>query len=139
MTRKFKLDYTPDFDFLLLGIVSYEKDYRLSWEINEFLQMDLERVDDHKVKHKKSGKDLHFSCFVYTDESAYLNFKLLSNRSEMGPLIEGLKNIDYLLVIIGEYTENLSVDLKKSLLKLESVQSCFILKPENVKNSEIVL
>lgn len=138
LTRKFKLEYSPDYDFLLLGIISYEKDYRISWEINEFLEMDLERVDDHVVKHKKSGGDLHFSCFVYSDESAYVNYKLLSNRSEMGPLIESLKNIDYFLVVMGEYNGNLETELKKNLSKLESVQSCFVLNPENIKNSEIV-
>jgi hypothetical protein len=139
LTKKYKLDYNPEFDFLLLGIVSFERDYRLSWEINEILHLDLERVDDHIVKHKKTGSDLHFSCFIFNDENSYLNFKLLSNRSDKGALIEDVKNLDYLMVISGEYSDSFALDLKTELIKLETVQSCFILDPEKIKNSEIVL
>lgn len=139
MTKKFKLDYNPEYDFLLLGIVSWERDYRLSWEINEIMHLDLERVDDHIVKHRKSGNELHFSCFIYNDDNTYLNYRLLSNRSDKGSLIEDLKNIDYLLVISGEYSDHIGLDLREKLLKLETVQSCFVIDPEKIRNSEIVL
>lgn len=139
MTKKFKLDYNPEYDFLLLGIVSWERDYRLSWEINEILHLDLERVDDHIVKHKRSGSELHFSCFIYYDDNTYLNYRLLSNRSDKGSLIEDLKNIDYLMVISGEYSDHMAPDLREKLLRLETVQSCFVIDPEKIRNSEIVL
>lgn len=139
MARKFKLEYSPDYEFLLLGIVSFEKDYRISWEINEKLHMDFVRVDDHRIHHERSGQEQLFSCFIFEDDNTCLDYKLLSNRSDLGSLIEELKNIDYLLVVTGEYFQSLADQLKKNLLGLESVQSCFILQPENIKASERVL
>ena len=123
----------------MLGIVSYELDYRLSWEINKELMMDFVRIDDHCVRHKRSGQDQYFTCFVYDDENTYLHYKLLSNRSDKGYLLEELKNIDYIVVVTGEYHSTLSTELRKKLLALESVQSCFILETGNIKNFQKVL
>ncbi|MFW5645331.1 MAG: IPExxxVDY family protein, partial [Bacteroidota bacterium] len=98
MARKLKLNYEPDNEFLLLGLVSYERDYRISWDINQNLNLDLIRTDDHTLKLRSSSKEMNFSCFFFEDEDTYLNYKLLANRSEEGYLLEELKNIDYLIV-----------------------------------------
>lgn len=139
MTKKLKLDYIPEFEFLLLGIVSYDRDYRLGWEINKELNIDLQRVDDHNIKHKKTGREQYFSCFTFSDENTYLDYKLLSNRSDNGFLLDDLRNIDYLIVITGEYYSSLAREMKNKLLKLESVQNCFIIQPDHIRDFENVL
>ena len=139
MVKKLKLDYIPDYDFLLLGIVSYDKDYRLSWEISQKMFLDFVRVDDHVVKYKKTGMDQHFSCFEFEDENTWLHYKLLSNRSDTGNLLEELKNLDYLLVVSGEYFGDHARELRDRLLALQSVQSCFIINPEEIRDVERVL
>ncbi|MFW5820279.1 MAG: IPExxxVDY family protein [Bacteroidota bacterium] len=139
MAKKFKLEYEPDYDFLLFGIVSYDRDYRISWDINQNLKFDLVRTDDHSVKLKSSEKEMHFSCFIYEDEDSYLNYKLLSNRSDEGYLLDDLKNIDYFLIITGEYYSGLEKNIKDQLVKLESVQNCFVIESAKIKNSHRVL
>lgn len=139
MAQKLKLDYEPDYEFLLLGIVSYERDYRLSWDINQNLGLDLSRTDDHSLKLKSSGKEMYFSCFVYDEEDSYLNYKLLTNRSDDGYLLDELKNIDYFIVISGEYASGFAPDFRQKLNKLETVQNCFVLEPEKIKSSHRVL
>ena len=139
MVHKFKLDYSTDFDFILLGMVSYEKDYRLGWEMNQKLHMDFVRTGDHVLKHRKTGQEQHFSCFLYEDEEACINYKLLGNRSDTGYLLEELKNIDYLMVITGECDEECASSLREKLIGLDSVQSCFLIDPEIIKAIERVL
>jgi hypothetical protein len=139
MAQKFKLDYIPDFDFILLGLVSFEKDYRLGWEMNQSLQMDFTRSSDHSLKHRKTGQEQQFSCFIYEDDEAYITYKMLSNRSENGYLLEELKNLDYLIVITGECNEDYAADFREKLLGLESVQACFVLDPETLKGCERVI
>lgn len=139
MAQKFKLDYIPEYDFILLGLVSFEKDYRLGWEINQTLQMDFTRSADHSLKHRKTGQEQQFSCFIYEDDEAYVTYKMLSNRSESGYLLEELKNLDYLMVITGECDEDYAADFREKLLSLESVQSCFVLEPEKLKGCERVI
>ncbi len=139
MSKKLTLDFIPDFEFLLLGIVSYEKDYRLAWEINQKLLMDFARTGDHSVKHRQSGTEQLFSCYYYDDDNTYLNYRLLSNRSENGILLDAVKNIDYLLVISGEYFTGYEKQIRSKLIKLEGVNSCFILEPGKIKGCERVL
>ncbi len=139
MNPKLKLDFELDYDFLLLGIVSYERDYRLSWDINQKLMFDLARTTDHSLKHKSSGNDQLFSCYIYEDENTYLNYKLLSNHSGEGHLLENLKNMDYFLVVTGEYSSSYARILRDKLVRVESVHNCFILDPEKIKNSHRVI
>lgn len=139
LVRKLKLDYEPDYEFLLLGIVSYERDYRISWDINQNLRLDLVRTDDHSLKLKSSPKEICFSCFIYDDEESYLNYKLLTNRADEGYLLEELRNIDYFIVITGEYDSNFVGNFRERVMKLDTVQNCFILDPEKIKNSHRVL
>ena len=139
MARKLKLNYEPDYEFLLLGIVSYERDYRISWDINQNLELDLVRTEDHFIKLKSSERGIYFSCFIYEDEESYLNYKLLTNRADRGYLLEELRNIDYFIVITGEYDLNLAGNFRQRLMKLDTVQNCFILEPEKIKNSHRVM
>lgn len=139
MSPKLKLEYEPDYDFLLLGIVSFERDYRLSWEMNARLGLDLVRTEDHKLSHPKTRKEQLFSCFVYEDEDSYLSYKLLSNKSDMGFLLDSLKNIDFLLVVSGEYYDSLATDFRSRLLGLDTVQACFVLDPQTIRHSMKVL
>lgn len=138
MARKLKLNYEPDNEFLLLGLVSYERDYRISWDINQNLNLDLIRTDDHTLKLRSSSKEMNFSCFFFEDEDTYLNYKLLANRSEEGYLLEELKNIDYLIVVTGEYDSHFADSLRQSLRKLETIQNCFVLDPRKIKNAQRV-
>jgi len=137
--KKIKLELTPDFDFILIGIVSFDQDYKLCWELNRELEMDFEKTEDHVLLHKKSGLSQDFSCFSFDDSKSYLSYKILKNRSENGYLLDALKNLDYLLVITGDI-DNFPIDrFRSELVKLQSIQSCFKISPGEVKNVERVL
>lgn len=139
MVKRIKLEYIHDYDFLLLGISSYSKDYQLIWEINQKLGFDFERSDDHRIFHPKSRQEQFFSRFTYEDELLYLSYVILSNRSVYGFLLADFRNIDYLLVITGDYSSDYSNTIRNMLAALEKVQGCFILKPENIRDYERVL
>ena len=134
--KKIKLDYTEEYDFLLLGITAYEKDYRLIWSINNSLNLALAKTDDHEVLHKKSGEKQSYSCFSGHDENTMLDFKVIANKSENGLLMDELKNIDFFMVIKGEYDAHFSSSLKQKINKLENIQAVFVIDPEKLKNKE---
>ncbi len=135
-SKKNFLDFEPETDFLLLGLVSYEADYRLVWEINRSLNCDFHRTEDHRVKHRKKKEVQFFSCFLYRMEDNYINLRILSNKGEQGVLIEELRNLDYLLVFSGEQPEQLYAALKADLKNLESVTSVFEIPPSTLKEAE---
>lgn len=139
MTKKLKLDYTPDFDFIIIAIVSVEKDYKLIWDINTNLDFDFVRVNDYTVYNKKSKSDQAFSCFVSEQHCEYLDLKIISNKSLTGYLLDEIKNIDFLLMINGEYENDLAKKTQTLLNKLASVQSAFILDINRIKGKDRLL
>lgn len=134
-SKKNFLDFEPETDFYLLGLVSYEPDYKLVWDINRCLYFDFRRTEDHQVKHRKSNEFQLFSCFLFRMEDKYIDLRILSNKGEQGVLIEELKNLDYLLLISGEQPELVYSSLKTDLKNVESVVSVFEIHPSTLKEA----
>jgi hypothetical protein len=92
-------------DVLLLGIVSNENDYRLSWQINKYLNISLMRSKDIEIDMKKSLQS--FTQYIYSDDERYLQFHFIKNKSnQQSYLIPEQKSCDFLLCIQG----SLSID-----------------------------
>lgn len=79
---KYTLDILPDYDFLLLGISSHEKDYRLAWALNKVLSVEFQKVESLEMKDKKQSERAYFSTFYYGDEEDIREYYILSNSSE---------------------------------------------------------
>jgi len=63
---KLTLEVEEDYDFELVGICSHAKDYRLSWEINNVLEFDLEKGENYEINIK--GDNQSYSFFSFIDE-----------------------------------------------------------------------
>lgn len=139
MVKKILLNYTPDYDFLLFALLSFEPDYKLIWDINNITGLDFSRTDDYVSYNKKLSCDQSFSSFIYFDEPSCLSYQVLSNQSNEGLLLEELKGIDYFLIVRGEYTEDFNQNFQTQLQKVKSIQNVFILEPEKLKGKERLL
>ena len=134
--RKHKLEYKEIFDFLLFGLSSHENDYRLVWKINQEFSFNFERGQNHKLISKKTGSEIEFTLYSYDDEDTFYLYYLIANKSDKGVLIEELKNIDYLVLIQGEFTEAFSNSFQNRLKKIENIQGVFKIDPSTLKNRE---
>jgi len=134
--RRHKLEYKEAFNFLLFGLSSHENDYRLVWKINQDFSLNFERVDNHKLISKKTGEEIEFTRYSYDDEDTFYLYYLIANKSDQGVLMEELKNIDYLILIQGEFTDAFSNGFHNRLKKVENVQGVFKIDPTTLKNRE---
>lgn len=139
MKKKVQLNYNEGLDFSILGIVSFDKDYRFIWNINETLGTNFTRVEDHIAIHKKTKTEQSFSNYIYEDNNSYIQYRILMNKGHSGYLLDSLKNIDFLLLIKGEEHERELSLLKNKIQKIENVQAVFKLDPEDLKNPERLL
>lgn len=137
--RRHKLEYRENFDFLLFGISSHENDYRLVWKINHDFSLNFVRNDNLKVISKKTGKELEFPLYSYDDEDTFYLYHLVANKSDQGVLLEELKNIDYLVMIQGEFTEAFSNGFQNRLKKTENVQGVFKIDASSLKNRDFLV
>lgn len=133
-----KIEY--DYDFVLIGISSHEKDYRLCWALNNTLGIELTKGESLEIKSKKEDTPSFFSLFKYEDEDDFKEYFILANISENkqyepkeqtlfnkglkgnstenGILIPEHKQMNYFFVIRGEIEEE---QVEELLMKLKEI------------------
>ncbi|MFL5751767.1 MAG: IPExxxVDY family protein [Bacteroidia bacterium] len=145
---KYSLDEEYDFNFILFAISCHEPDYKLCYALNQALNLNLIREDDVLLKNKKQEDNLLFSFYFYEDESEYVEYNLLSNKSynssktianpknkqadlfgetdasansQKGYLVPELSNADFLLIVRTDYEASLAEELENKIKQLSFV------------------
>lgn len=126
------LDVEYDYDFLLLAISCFEKDYRMCWLINKQLHVNLEREEDIEVAYKE-GSSVH-SVFSGEYEDEHCHITLIKNRDSEGILLPELAQIDYLLKI--EEFPGEEDDLAQELRSISQVKAVYQIEPTDLKYKE---
>lgn len=132
--KNLKLDINHEINYTLIGISSHENDYRLVWAINNGLKINYIRTDNLLVHYPKLKIDAAFSKFTYVDEERFLTYYLISNRCPDGILFPEIKNIDFLMQVVGELDKKSIEALLKSLRKIEIISAAYIIKPGLIKH-----
>ncbi len=120
-----KLSFDLESDFNLIGIASHENDYRLSWAINKKLNLDLVKIDDVIITHPKHKIEINYSTYHFEDENNLLEYHLISNKSEKGFLIPGMKNIDFVLRVSGNPELDIIHQILSDLKKVDIIITAF--------------
>jgi hypothetical protein len=134
-----KLKYTPDYNFDLIGIASTEDDYKLSWAIAKTLNIELIRSEDLIIIEEKLPQHQTFSVYENQENAENCLIKLVSNKGNIGFLIEELKNIDYFLIIYESEKTDFADQISTQLKSTKNISAVFKLKPESLKSKEKLL
>ncbi|MFO7722973.1 MAG: IPExxxVDY family protein [Bacteroidales bacterium] len=103
-------------DIGIAGIVSSLPDYRFVHFLNKELHFRMVRTSDLVIS-SKQGQHAH-PFYYYADPQYGIGFCLAGNRGDNGLLVPGLKNIDYLLLMM-QFTER--YPLKEALATLRQI------------------
>lgn len=125
-----------EYDFLLVGIVTSENDYRLSWLLNSELGTGLVKTDNLRVYSTRLQSEQEFTHFTYYDEKSLLDYHLIGNKAERGHLLEDMKNVDYVLKISGMVETGYMSQLISRIKKLEGISTAFRISPAEHKNTD---
>jgi hypothetical protein len=131
-----KLQISETNRYALIGISSHENDYRLVWAMNNAFSYQFTRIENLVIFSQKVNADLEFSRFTFTDEDKYLTYHLISNRCPDGFLFPEIKNLDYLLQIMGELDAKHLAAILKDLKKVSIVSAVFMIDPNQLKDAE---
>lgn len=91
-----------EYDFLLFGIVSPAKDYKLAWLINQALPIHLVKAEDLTLEINKD-RSIVIANFIF--KAAHCTFRLLKNRAYVTAdkhsefILPDLQYVNYLLMI----------------------------------------
>tara|TARA_R110001592_G_scaffold140938_1_gene362101 strand:- start:7513 stop:7926 length:414 start_codon:yes stop_codon:yes gene_type:complete len=134
---KLLLNIEEEYDFFLIGISCHAKDYRLCWEMNRLLNIDLARTEDLDINLKTSiGK---FSFYEFIDEENYSEYFLISNRSAKGFLIPEQKNTDFLFMIKGAAYDSLIEEISEKIGASEIVLTSYNIDVDSLKSKQNLL
>ncbi|GGH07587.1 hypothetical protein GCM10011418_04820 [Sphingobacterium alkalisoli] len=160
ITFKLETDFDLELDFILIGISSSLRDYRLCHFINKYTGLKFiygkedpidhnnnlknksqEELDYHiiyeKSKSKKKDNIHHFPTYRYCNDSFEYEFYIMNNKSiENGFLVPEAANFDYFLIIKHFIDEE---DLEKLIDNLKKVKDILLAKeidPITLKSKE---
>ncbi len=133
MAKIVKLNIKPDFDFVLIALVSSEPLYRIGWLINEHINIQLKEVEPINIIHSKRQINQEFQRFAFINDTE--TYYLVNNKSENGVLIEEQKQVDFWLKIESLNQIN-SADLVKNIKSIKDINLAFIVDPSSLKSKQ---
>jgi hypothetical protein len=133
---KVQLEINQKVEFLLLGLVSAEPDYKLSLAINKKFRISLKNISPIKII-DDSGHEHFFSRFSDAGKTPDTVFNLVSNRSGRSYLLKKLKNIDYLFQVLNPENEKDTGQVLSGLREIESVIATFNIDIKTFKDKNL--
>ncbi|HQU99867.1 MAG: IPExxxVDY family protein [Bacteroidia bacterium] len=138
MPRKIlKINYDDELNFSLMGMATGLKDYRLAFEMNKALEIDLQRAADHILIVGKNNSQIRYNRFQYFD-SIGLTYTLISNKNQSSLMLPELQMIDYLL-LLEPPDENTAKEIIISLKKIKTIQAVFKFEIKDLKSRQNLL
>ena len=123
-TLRFNEDF--ELDFLILGINSHIKLYKLCWEINKKLHTSFVKNKNHTINNNKE-----FERFSYTNKNSEITYNIISNVSTTGYLEPNNKSVNYFMTVQGE-TYNTQKTIER-LNQIEDILLVFELNLSKIK------
>ena len=140
MAKKFNIETRSEPAlFTLIGISCHIKDYRLSFLLNQELELGFGKMDDLVVTPVQAEDPDSFSFYFCRDEDRFNTYYLLSNRGQESVLVGELKQVDFLLLVEGPFKKSQLDALIGSVKKIPQVLTCFEIRFSAIKNFENLL
>jgi len=103
--KKYELTLDDEQPFEVYGISTAFADYRLTWELNQMLDIHLEKEQERfEVYLLKIKSQQEFSYFFYEDQELLTRFFLIKNKQDQQLLQADRPMIDYFLVLKDNFS-----------------------------------
>ena len=110
--KKNSINIEIDFDFKLIGIVAPIHDFRMCFNLNQAINIDLIA--------EVTRKNLVFNEYHYRDDISRTDYKLINNRNGTEFLIPEKRELDFFLLIKGNVE---SEQMEQILDKIKKIQT----------------
>lgn len=135
-----RIDVSGDMDFSLTGISCGIKDYRLCFELNRALDLDLERIEDLVLPLPRPGASTIHSCYCCSGADGEMYY-LISNRDRNGAgyFVPEHRNLNFLFVITGEGGKFLHDTVTELIRDINLVEAAYNVPPSSIKGADAFL
>jgi hypothetical protein len=140
MSKKILLDIRSEpAVFTLIGISCHLKDYRLSFLLNQHAGFYFHKLEDLKVHLNTKKEPNEFSIYLFRDEDYFNTYFLVANRSQDFILVPEIKQVDFLLIVEGEFKKARKDSLIRILRSIPNILTAYEVKFNEIKNYETLL
>lgn len=134
--NKTYLKLSLDLDFVLIAITASLKDYVLCHKINNNLNLEFCKIDDHEVFFNPDEAPLAFSKYYFFIEEGEQEYYLISNRNSEGFLVPEMNKVDFFM-IIHQYIDKEDLNaLLSGLNKMPDIQVAAQIEVKKLKSKE---
>jgi len=109
-----KLQLENDYNFVMLGLVSTAKDYRVCYLLNKIFELDLCKGDDLILTINKQGNSDHFSFYEFLNEDQE-EYYFLANKGKTTSFVPEYKLLDYFLIVKNQFSANCEQEIMDKL------------------------
>jgi hypothetical protein len=134
---RYSLNVEPELEMEIVGICTHLRDYKLCWQINRHLGLELGRVDGDMQSDSGKDKSAHH-WYRFTNETTHTEYHLVRNKGTAALLIPEHRQVDYLLIMRENLNINVS-DLIRQLRNIENVLTAFRINTDELKNKETLI
>lgn len=131
-----QLDVDANDDYMLLGVVSAEPDYKLSLSLNRKLKLALRHKNPIELN-DENGVNHQFSRFTDHSVNTGITYNLISNKSGNAFLLKKLNKIDYLLQVQSNENNFSRENLTLALRSVETITAVFPLEPGEIRDKNL--
>jgi hypothetical protein len=122
--------------YTLFGISCHLKDYRLSFLLNQGLDLEFIKMEDFRAAIAPRKEPDGFSFYFYRDEDRFNAYYLLANRGEESVLLPELRQTDFLLLLEGPCKKAQKDHLLSTIKAIPNVLTAFEIRFETIRNYE---
>ena len=138
-TKKHQLIFEYDTDIEVYGISSAYIDYRLAWELNLKLSIQLEKQSEKlELEDKKTKEIKSFFLYYFFDQENLTKYYLIRNKQENKFMVSDKQYVDYFLCI----QDNNSFEgetLLSEMRKINGVVAVFPLESEEFEFTDYLM
>ncbi len=140
MARRIFLDiHSESSSYILVGLSTQLKDYRLSFLLNKIPGLHFSRLEELSVAIPGEKDVAIYSLYTSSNEETFNTYYLLSNRSGDQFLVPSLKQTDYLMLIEGPFKKQQKDELLLALRAIPNLLLAAEVNPMTVKLFETLI
>lgn len=132
---KQKLNLNYDFNFIMIGISCYNRDYALCHAINNKLKIELAKDDDLVVIDSKTGQSSEFTLYSFEDDYNVI-YHLIGNSGSKSLLIPEYEKFDFFLLIKNTNRDFDLADLVSDLRSIPIIVLLTKIIPDTLKSKQ---
>lgn len=128
--KKYELILEDETTLEVFGVSSAFADYRLAWEFNQCLNVNLTKSNEvFEVRPNKAKELISFRYFSFFDDECLTRLYLIKNKQEHGVFHVERPMIDYFLVLRENYSFEKEILIQK-IRKINGIVAVFDFPPD---------